>query len=285
MSFEAPGADTRLVLPTQTQRAEEIQVGLSWAEGLGKYKLTKVITLSPRFLVRNATPEPIQFREYGVVPKGRATLNPGEREPLHVTRVGEDKLLTIATPGLNAQWLVLLPYILTYITTPSSRSAPINLEDIGTSYFRLQRQDSTADTCLMRADVKLGGSTIFVVISQASEGWPFIIENESDQDFVFCQAVSTTGPGSLRGYILISYQDLDHPDNSQTKTSLPRYSLRRKQSEFYAWDFPAGKEKRIVLRTDHSRRAIDIMEIGDLMPFKFSVGTLPLSNISTLIFA
>lgn len=70
------------------------------------------------------------------------------------------------------------------------RSAPINLEDIGTSYFRLRVSDSRPDVFLMRADVKLGGSTIFVVISQASEGWPFIIENESDHDFAFYQTVS-----------------------------------------------------------------------------------------------
>lgn len=69
------------------------------------------------------------------------------------------------------------------------RSAPINLEDIGSSYFRLQLSESRTDIRLMRADVKLGGSTIFVVISQAEEGWPFIMENDSNQDFTFYQTV------------------------------------------------------------------------------------------------
>lgn len=91
----------------QTQRSDEIHVGLSWTEGLGKYKLTKVITLAPRFIIKNNFSQPLAFREHGVAPRGRATIDPGERRPLHFLRVGDEKLLTVALPGLNAQWYVV----------------------------------------------------------------------------------------------------------------------------------------------------------------------------------
>jgi vacuolar protein sorting-associated protein 13A/C len=39
----------------------------------------------------------------------------------------------------------------------------------------------------------------------------------------------------------------------------------------YAWDFPAARDKKILLIIGSSRRVVDIMEIGDLMPFKFTV--------------
>lgn len=40
----------------------------------------------------------------------------------------------------------------------------------------------------------------------------------------------------------------------------------------YAWDFPAGRNKKLVLNTvDGGRRVLDILEIGDLVPFKFAV--------------
>lgn len=39
----------------------------------------------------------------------------------------------------------------------------------------------------------------------------------------------------------------------------------------YAWDYPAGAEKKILLTIGNARRAVDIMEIGDLVPFKFHV--------------
>lgn len=104
VSFEAPAADTRLVIPSDSHRPEEIHIGLSWSEGLGKYKMTKVITLTPRFIIKNTFSEALSFREHGVAPRGRFTLGPGERCPLHFTRAGEEKLLTLALPGLNAQW-------------------------------------------------------------------------------------------------------------------------------------------------------------------------------------
>jgi hypothetical protein len=43
----------------------------------------------------------------------------------------------------------------------------------------------------------------------------------------------------------------------------------------YAWDYPAARDKKILLIIGSSRRAVDIMEIGDLMPFKFMVCLFP----------
>ena len=40
----------------------------------------------------------------------------------------------------------------------------------------------------MSADIKLGGPTIFVVVSRATE-WPFVIENDSDHTFTIHQMV------------------------------------------------------------------------------------------------
>lgn len=95
-----------LVIPTQKQKSEEIHLGLSWTEGLGKYKLTKVITLAPRFLLKNNLSDPISFREHGVAPRERSTINPGERCPMMFLRAGQEKLMTVALAGLNAQWFV-----------------------------------------------------------------------------------------------------------------------------------------------------------------------------------
>ena len=91
-------------MPHQSQNSEEIHVGLSWTEGSGKYKLTKGITLAPRFLLKNNSSLSLAFREHGSAPRGRSTIEPGERIPLQFLRVGDEKLLTVAIPGLNAQW-------------------------------------------------------------------------------------------------------------------------------------------------------------------------------------
>lgn len=48
--------------------------------------------------------EAIAFREHGNVPRDRHVLEPGEHQAFMALRKGTEKLLTIAFPGLNAQW-------------------------------------------------------------------------------------------------------------------------------------------------------------------------------------
>ena len=70
------------------------------------------------------------------------------------------------------------------------RSPPINIEDIGSVHFRLRRLRETEEQVdLIRADVRIEGSTIFIYLSLAYEGWPFVIENDSDHVVEFSQQV------------------------------------------------------------------------------------------------
>lgn len=188
--MEAPAAETTLIVPSQRQRTDEIHVGLSWTEGLGKYKLTKIITLAPRFLLKNNLSDPLSFREHGVAPRERSTIKPGERCPLQVMKAGQEKLLTVAFTGLNAQWYVHLKMISGIEIDLSPRSPPINVEDLGSIHFRLREPGNTSlKESLIRADVMIDGSTIFVSFFAAGDGWPFMVENESDYEVELCQTV------------------------------------------------------------------------------------------------
>jgi len=104
VSLEAPAAETELVVPLHKQGTERMFMGLTWAEGLGKYKLSKVITIYPRFLIRNHLPDSIVFREHGVAPRERSIVGPGDRCAVTSLQSMEQKMLTIAYPGLNATW-------------------------------------------------------------------------------------------------------------------------------------------------------------------------------------
>ncbi|KAG6898100.1 hypothetical protein C0992_005427 [Termitomyces sp. T32_za158] len=237
ISVEAPAAETALVIRSQKQKSDEVHVGLTWSEGIGKYKLTKVITLAPRFMIKNNLPQAISLREHGFPPRDRSLIEPEERRPIHVIRTGEEKLFTIAYPGLNAQW-----------------SSPINVEDIGTVYFRLRIPNpGESEVVLVRADVRIDGSTISVSFSKSQE-WPFTIENDSDYTVKFGQQD------------INSYEQL-----SSVKTSYPTYVVGSHSSAPYAWDYPAAKDKKIVLQIKNARRVVDIMEIGVLVPFKFNI--------------
>ncbi|KAA1471483.1 DUF1162-domain-containing protein [Dentipellis sp. KUC8613] len=238
VNLDAPSADTELAIPLQTQKTEEVHVGLSWTEGIGKYKLTKVITISPRFLVKNNLPESICFRAHAVGPKGKSTLEPGERSAMYSMRTGYEKLLTVAFSGLNAEWSV---------------SPPFSIEDIGAVYLRMKHPSQTDSSHLIRADVKMDGATIFVFLQLADDNWPFLIENDSDASVVFL--------------LQDEVHNVDAPGNSTAKYTLPEHTTSP-----YAWDFPAAREKRILLSINGARRAVDIMEIGDLIPFRYPRG-------------
>ncbi|KAF5355629.1 hypothetical protein D9756_003767 [Leucocoprinus leucothites] len=228
VSFEAPSAESELVLPSVKQKADELHLGLSWNEGSGKFKLTKIITLTPRFLIKNTLGEAITFREHGNVPRDRQVLQPGERQAFMALRKSAEKLLTLAFPGLNAQW-----------------SPPINIEDIGPVSLRLRRPGSNSRSfVLIQVDIRIEGATIFVVVSAADKGWPFEIENYSD-------------------YIL-SVSQTESEEESSTKRDDAVYTLQPRTTMEYAWDSPAARDKKLLLSIKDSSRVVDIMEIGNL---------------------
>jgi vacuolar protein sorting-associated protein 13A/C len=63
------------------------------------------------------------------------------------------------------------------------------MEDIGSVYLRLRKPDADRSMVLVRADLRIEGSTIFVNFFHANEGCPFTIENNTDYDATLCQTV------------------------------------------------------------------------------------------------
>ncbi|KAI7607724.1 vacuolar protein sorting-associated protein 13, partial [Hortaea werneckii] len=98
VSFDAIGAVVDVKLPAQSGRAE-MHAGLKVMEGEGKYKLTKVVTITPRFIVKNRLSEEIQIREPGS--SEAATLNSGELHPLRFLKQSTGQQLCLCFPGVN----------------------------------------------------------------------------------------------------------------------------------------------------------------------------------------
>lgn len=231
LSFEAIGSETEVVIPSSSKN-EEIHLGLTIEEGLGKFSLSKVVKLTPRYLVKNDLGEQINLREAGAA--DIISSDPGKRQPLHFLRVGASKQMTLAYPGLNNKW-----------------SAPFNLEDVGTVHLRIAKVGHQQH--LVKVDVQLEGPTIFVTLSHEKGPWPFMLRNESDHTITFMQAIE-------RG------------DSSQGGTDEQvgkRYELKPRSKMKYAWDYPALPDKIIKLVANGRERNVNILEIGSLLPFKF----------------
>ncbi|KAG8691548.1 hypothetical protein FRC11_001538 [Ceratobasidium sp. 423] len=234
VNFESLRTETEIVM--RASKNEDIHVGISWAEGLGKYKLSKVVTLAPRFIVKNMTSRQLSFREHGVQLQSGSTLDPNGQSQLMHLRTGMDGLLTFAYTGLNAKW-----------------SAPINIQDIGRVHLRMPTPESEHHhkPHLLRAEVALEGSTIFVILSRETGPWPFKIDNQSDYPITISQMDTTR---------------LERGDQPQGTAS---YDVGPHLSIWYAWDGPAAREKKIRLLINGHAKHVDINEIGNLPPFQF----------------
>jgi vacuolar protein sorting-associated protein 13A/C len=79
-SFDAIGSTVEVVLPSAV-KSTEIHVGISIENGEGKYKMTKVVTIAPRFVLKNQMVEEINVREPGS--SELMTLKPGALQALH----------------------------------------------------------------------------------------------------------------------------------------------------------------------------------------------------------
>lgn len=85
------------------------------------------------------------------------------------------------------------------------RSPPIKIEDIGSVHLRLRYPGREQEPVqLIRGDVKIDGSTIFISFSRATEAWPFMIENDSDYTATICQKARFSRSYCLPAYLCLS---------------------------------------------------------------------------------
>ncbi|EIE88932.1 hypothetical protein RO3G_13643 [Rhizopus delemar RA 99-880] len=229
LSFEAIGSVYDVVLPNGS---EEIHVGIHIQEGGGQFKLNKLITLTPRFVLSNQMDQNIRYR----VPETKEdyVLEAKQRIPLYNIRVQNEKQLSIKLEGFSHAW-----------------SAPFNIQDMGDVHLRLSNDYGDPDM-LIRVSILLQEATIFIVLTQDNH-WPYLLVNKTDEDMLFYQE----DPVLLRD------------DSAPVRNPrIRRYRLPAHQSVPYSWDLPAYKDKKIILSINGRERSIHLQEIGTLPPFR-----------------
>jgi vacuolar protein sorting-associated protein 13A/C len=228
-SFDAIGSTFDAVLPGSNPK-HEMHVGVSVAEGEGKYKLTKVVTVAPRFIIKNKLPEGIQVRE----PSSSEIMliEPGNLLPLKYIRASAEKQLCLCFPGVNNSW-----------------SFPFNIDNVGTVYVKLAKHRERQK--LIKVEVILEEATLFLHLSYETKSWPFEMRNESSMEFMFYQV----NPNVLED------------DEDRTSGWRPiKYKLPKRSIMPYAWDYPASKNKEIVLVSNGKERRVKLAEIGEQLP-------------------
>lgn len=230
-SFDAIGSTFDAILSSSNSKSE-LHVGISVAEGEGKYKLTKVVTVAPRFVLKNKLNEEISVREPGS--SNATTINHGDLLPLHFMKPAREKQLCLCFPGVNNRW-----------------SSPFNISNLGTTHVKLAK-DGKRQT-LIRVEIIMEAAIIFLHFSVETKHWPFSMRNESDIEFMFHQ----TNPNVNEG----------EEDKSSGWRPI-RYRLPPRSIMPYAWDYPATKNKELILSAHGKEKRIKLAEIGNLVPMK-----------------
>ncbi|KAI1120705.1 hypothetical protein F5Y10DRAFT_272813 [Nemania abortiva] len=235
-SFDAIGSTTDVALQSTTKQSE-LHVGITVETGEGKYKLTKIVTLAPRFVVKNKIGELINVRE----PRSSniMTLEPGALQPLYWLQRSQTKQIALCYPGMDNQW-----------------SSPVNISDLGTTHVKIAKAGQRQR--LIRLEVLMEDATIFLHLSVENKAWPFSMRNESDTEFTFYQAnpnVDEDGVEDRSGWRPVRYR-------------LPPRSIMP-----YAWDFPAAKFREVVISALGKERHVKLAEIGNQIPMRFVSGS------------
>jgi vacuolar protein sorting-associated protein 13A/C len=234
-SFDAIGSTYAVTLPSAKERSD-MHIGITVAEGEGKYNLSKIVTVAPRFIIKNKLKEELNIREPGSA--DFLTVKDGELLPLRWLRQGGTPQLALCYPGVGNQW-----------------SSPFNISNVGNVHVKLSKAGQRQK--LIRVDVLMEQATIFVHISVETKHWPFSFKNMSDQEFLYWQA----------------NPNLDEDEDDRGSGFKPiRYRLPPRSIMPYAWDFPAAKNKEIVLSANGKERHVKLAEIGNLFPFKLPPG-------------
>ncbi|KAL8710768.1 MAG: hypothetical protein Q9220_004786 [cf. Caloplaca sp. 1 TL-2023] len=230
-SFDAIGSTFEAVVSSTTSKSE-LSIGVSVAEGEGKYKLTKVVTVAPRFVLKNKLKEEINIREPGS--SNTMSLKHGELIPLRYLKPTGQKQLCLCFPGVNNQW-----------------SSPFHISNVGTVHVKLAKAGQRQS--LIRVEVIMEAATIFLHLSIETKHWPYSMRNESDMEFMFYQVNPNVG---------------EDEDDKGTNWKPIRYRLPARSIMPYAWDYPASKNKELVLTANGVNRRIKLAEIGNLVPMK-----------------
>ncbi|KAF9431274.1 hypothetical protein BGZ94_003589 [Podila epigama] len=239
VSFEAVGSIMEIAVQAM-DRPEDIHLGVNVELGKGKYALTKVVTITPRFIVKNNLDEDLSFREFG---SNYTTLLPAhQRVPLRYLRQGQQKLLSLRLPGVTSRW-----------------TAPFNIDEMGKIHVSIVRSDGVVE--LIRVQVMMEVATVFIVLHKEEGRWPYRIDNRSSWDISFCQHSSNRNDGSASASTA-----------SFSSNAAKQYKLKAGDSMAYSWDLPYMKEKALVLTVNGREREVSLQEIGSLVPFKFPAG-------------
>ncbi|EGV63967.1 Vacuolar protein sorting-associated protein 13 [Yamadazyma tenuis] len=233
LSFDAIGQSTECKMQVSGKQTE-MNVAITTSEGEGIYNLTKVISIVPRFILKNALKESIQIVENGSTEV--TTVEPNELIPLYGLRRNLNKsLMTKFSHGCKS-W-----------------SSPFAIGDVGQIFLKVFKEN--VGQMLLKVNILTENGTIFIQIEDAQNNWPFAIRNFSESEFIVYQGNPNVNENGEIVKTDVDYKPIYY--------RVPPRSIMP-----YAYDYPKAVIKELILRSHGRERPINLSEIGNLKPFR-----------------
>ncbi|CEP17102.1 hypothetical protein [Parasitella parasitica] len=235
ISFEAVGNSQDVtVLSKQDNYARH--AGIKVEEGTGIFRLTKLVTITPRYIIKNNMDIGFRLCEFG--DEEVSAIDPGQKMPLYQTTKSSVRWLCLQLQDSNGRW-----------------SAPFDIQEIGKTYVKVDKGDESIPY-LVRISVHIRDSTIFITLNEDNK-WPYYIVNGSRMEVQFRQEN-------------IDFEDYNLKDKQKKAFQEPRtFTLPPGGTFRYSWDIPVAKEKRLELLVGNRHRSINFQAIGAQVPFRY----------------
>jgi vacuolar protein sorting-associated protein 13A/C len=168
-----------------TVGGKEALLGIDVQEGLGRYHKSKIVTVGPRFVLRNKMGQDLSYAQAGfLTPK---TLKSGQICPLMKMNTGDssngDFLLCIRFAKMTGTW-----------------SSPFSMTQVGSIYLKMIQQGSSVEE-LVRVDITIEKATIYISFSIEVGRWPFRIDNGTNVQIDYHQSVIPFGVNLILGIL------------------------------------------------------------------------------------
>lgn len=237
LSFDAIGQAVEVKAPVPGKSAE-VNMGIAIADGQGKFAHTKVITLTPRFMIRNLLKEPIEICESGT--NKSMVIDSQKVQPIYEMRASHAKNLMIKLHEDCPKWTL-----------------PFSVNNIGKVFLKVYKIN--VGLVLLEVNIMLDEATIFVLIKDAGDNWPFSIRNFSSTEFQVFQ-----GDPNVDENREVVRSDIEYKPIF--------YKIPPRSSMPYAYDYPNAVTNTLVIRCQGKTRTVNLAEIGNLQPFKLPPG-------------
>ncbi|KAL4462680.1 hypothetical protein ABPG74_000510 [Tetrahymena malaccensis] len=207
---------------------------------------SKVITISPRFILVNKTGHQIYIKQKGYDDQITA-IEKDSRIPLFWYDQSESRFLSIQLQEEAKQW---------------NWSGNLNVQELGTVNFMVKSTQTTEDkhdVTFLRTDVRSDESNIYIVIEKVPDKEkPYLIQNLT----------------SIVAINLFEFNVVLEPQSQNED-----FSVQPNQQYYFSWEHPFDKEKRLYMQIITNQKKYQILNFNLCPDQIYLQGKLQISPI------